>query len=55
VPLINATLRQLFEAVEIDYITGHLRFHWKHAEGSTSMMYQWPNGERDDLAYLGKK
>lgn len=42
VPLINATLRQLFEAVEVDHGTGFLNFHWKHAEVITSIMYEWP-------------
>ncbi|ESZ50707.1 recombinase family protein [Mesorhizobium sp. RSR565B] len=43
VALINATLRQLFSKVEVDWPSGHLVFHWKHAPGETTgVMYAWP-------------
>ncbi|MCA0029242.1 recombinase family protein [Mesorhizobium sp. B263B2A] len=43
VALINATLRQLFTKVEVDWSIGHLVFHWKHAPGEvTSVTYAWP-------------
>ena len=33
VPAINATMRQLFDKVEVDWPQGQLWFHWKHAPG----------------------
>jgi DNA invertase Pin-like site-specific DNA recombinase len=43
VPAINATMRQLFEKVTVNWPQGHLRFHWKHAPGETTeFMYAWP-------------
>ncbi|MDX8458180.1 recombinase family protein [Mesorhizobium humile] len=43
VALINATLRQLFSKVEVDWPSGRLWFHWKHAPGETTgIMYAWP-------------
>ncbi|TIO06909.1 MAG: recombinase family protein [Mesorhizobium sp.] len=42
-PMINATLRQLFDKVVIDYLQGYLWLHWKHAPGEvSSLMYAWP-------------
>jgi len=38
---INVAMRALFEAVVIDYRTGHLRFRWRH-DGETSVLYAWP-------------
>lgn len=46
VALINATLRQLFSKVEVDWPSGHLWFHWKHApEDTTGLMFAWPKDE----------
>ncbi|QKD00788.1 recombinase family protein [Mesorhizobium loti] len=46
VALINATLRQLFTKVEVDWPNGRLWFHWKHAPGeATGIMYAWPKEE----------
>ncbi|WP_050596199.1 recombinase family protein [Mesorhizobium sp. WSM1293] len=43
VALINAILRQLFTKVEVDWPSGRLWFHWKHAAGQTTdFMYAWP-------------
>jgi hypothetical protein len=43
VPMINATLRQLFDRVVVDYPQGILSLHWKHAPGETSrLVYAWP-------------
>jgi DNA invertase Pin-like site-specific DNA recombinase len=40
---INATLRQLFTKVVIDYREGQLWFHWKHVEGEqTGLVYAMP-------------
>lgn len=40
---INATMRQLFDKVTIDWPQGELRFHWKHAPGEeTALTYAWP-------------
>ncbi|WP_157163620.1 recombinase family protein [Mesorhizobium australicum] len=42
IALINATLRQLFTNVEVDWLSGRLRFHWKHAPGETTgITYAW--------------
>ncbi|ESZ46239.1 hypothetical protein X731_16220 [Mesorhizobium sp. L2C054A000] len=46
VALINATLRQLFSKVEVNWPSGQLLFHWKHAPAETTgIMYAWPNEE----------
>lgn len=46
VAAINATLRQLFTKVEVDWSTGFLLFHWKHAPGEvSSIMYAWPKDD----------
>ncbi|WP_292330490.1 recombinase family protein [Mesorhizobium sp.] len=46
VALINATLRQLFTKVEVDWPSGQLVFHWKHAPGEfTGVMYAWPKDD----------
>ncbi|ARP62600.1 site-specific recombinase, DNA invertase Pin [Mesorhizobium sp. WSM1497] len=46
VALINSTLRQLFSKVEVNWPSGHLMFHWKHAPGETTgIMYAWPKEE----------
>ncbi|MDW9931993.1 recombinase family protein [Sinorhizobium meliloti] len=46
VPRINATMRQLFERVIVDWRDGRLFFHWKHApEEITGIMYAWPREE----------
>jgi len=40
---INATMRQLFSKVVVDYQGGQLWFHWKHAEGEqTGIVYAMP-------------
>ncbi|THK37506.1 recombinase family protein [Ensifer sp. MPMI2T] len=40
---INATMRQLFSKVVVDYRDGQLWFHWKHAEGEqTRIVYAMP-------------
>jgi hypothetical protein len=39
---INATLRSLFDGVEVDYTCGRLRFAWKQG-GTTEMLYTWPD------------
>ncbi|PDT48643.1 site-specific recombinase, DNA invertase Pin [Sinorhizobium fredii] len=40
---INATMRQLFSKVVVDYREGQLWFHWKHAEGEqTGVVYAMP-------------
>lgn len=40
---ISAIMRQLFTMVEVDWPSGHLRFHWRHAAGETTrIMYAWP-------------
>jgi hypothetical protein len=44
IPKVNAIMRQLFYKVEIDYLRGELQFHWKHAEGISSIMFAWPRG-----------
>jgi hypothetical protein len=45
VPMINATLRQLFDRVIVDYPQGCLQFHWKHAPSEvSSLTYAWPKG-----------
>ncbi|WP_404943378.1 recombinase family protein [Rhizobium ruizarguesonis] len=33
---INATMRQLFAKVVVDYYAGYLRLHWRHTEGTTT-------------------
>lgn len=46
VAVINATLRQLFTRVDVDWPSGRLWFHWKHAPGETTgIMYAWPKEE----------
>ena len=42
VPRINATMRQLFDRVEVDYLRGELFFHWKHAAELSSIRFAWP-------------
>lgn len=43
VPMINATMRQLFDRVVVDYSTGYLQFHWRHAPSEvSSFMFEWP-------------
>ncbi|TIP26252.1 MAG: recombinase family protein [Mesorhizobium sp.] len=43
VAAINASLKQLFDKVVIDYLQGFLWLHWKHAPGEvSSLMYAWP-------------
>lgn len=42
VPQINTTLHQLFETVEVDYISGMLYFNWKHADHASGIMYALP-------------
>jgi hypothetical protein len=37
---VNARLKVLFDAVVIDYATGHLRFHWRQG-GETTIRYAW--------------
>lgn len=40
---VNATMRQLFSKIVVDYRDGHLWFHWKHAEGEqTEIVYAMP-------------
>lgn len=40
---INATMRQLFSKVVIDYRDGNLGFHWRHAEGEmTEIVFAMP-------------
>ncbi len=40
---INATMRQLFNKVVVDYDTGYLRLHWRHTEGSPAgVFYAFP-------------
>ncbi len=42
---VNATLRQLFSKIVVDYRGGQLRFHWRHADGQeTSLGYSMPQG-----------
>ncbi|MER9976251.1 recombinase family protein [Mesorhizobium sp. M0085] len=42
---INATMRQLFNKVTVDWPSGYLWFHWKHAPGEkTKLMFAWPSG-----------
>lgn len=43
VPRINAAMRQLFDAAIVDYQTGFLEVHWKHApEAVSRVMFAWP-------------
>lgn len=43
IPLLNVILRQLFEKVVVDYPSGTLWLHWKHAPGETAAIsYAWP-------------
>lgn len=43
IPLLNVILRQLFEKVTVDYPSGTLWLHWKHAPGETAgITYAWP-------------
>ncbi|MDI7925244.1 recombinase family protein, partial [Ferirhizobium litorale] len=45
-PRIASLLRQLFTRVEVDFIYGVLRFHWKSAEGqSLDIVFAWPETE----------
>lgn len=41
---VNATMRQLFDKVEVDYLRGELHFHWKHAAELSSITFAWPKG-----------
>lgn len=42
-PGIASLLRQLFTHVEVDYLSGLLRFYWKSAPGqSTDIVFAWP-------------
>ena len=36
VPAINATMKQLFEKVTVDWPSGRLWFYWKHAPGDVT-------------------
>lgn len=45
IPHINATLRQLFTRVEIDYLRGELNFCWRHSDHVSSIMYGLPELE----------
>ncbi|MES0129432.1 recombinase family protein [Mesorhizobium sp. M0029] len=41
---INATMRQLFAKVTVDWPSGYLWFHWKHAPGEeTRLTFAWPS------------
>jgi DNA invertase Pin-like site-specific DNA recombinase len=43
VPAINATMRQLFDKVIVNWPQGELEFHWRHAPGEVSRMtFAWP-------------
>lgn len=43
IPKVNTALRQLFEKVVVDYGSGSVVFHWRHApEAATSIVYGWP-------------
>jgi hypothetical protein len=43
---ISAIMQQVFGRVEVDWPTGQLWFHWKHAPGETAgIMYAWPREE----------
>lgn len=49
IPKVNAVLRQLFGKVVVDYWSGSLVFHWKHApDAATSIVYGWPTMTGDD-------
>lgn len=37
---INAAMRTVFEGVTVDYLSGHLRFHWRQG-GETAMLFAW--------------
>ena len=42
IPAINATMKQLFDRVEIDWPSGRLWFHWRHAPGEmTGITYDY--------------
>lgn len=41
---INASLRQLFDSVTVDYRTGSLEMNWKQG-GQTTVAYDWPAEE----------
>jgi hypothetical protein len=37
---VNAALRSLFDGVEVDHLSGRLRFRWKQG-GVTEFLYEW--------------
>lgn len=50
---VNAVMRQLFSKVVVDYRTGDLWFHWKHADGhETSITFMMPP---DDFAHVDQR
>lgn len=42
-PRANVVLRQVFNSVTIDWVTGHLRFEWKHGGDDTSVVFALPH------------
>lgn len=42
-PRANAVLRQVFNSVTIDWVTGHLRFEWKHGGDDTDVVFALPH------------
>jgi len=50
----QAKLRSLFSRVEVDWPSGHLWFHWRHAEGETlGMLYAMPAATPEEIAEAG--
>jgi DNA invertase Pin-like site-specific DNA recombinase len=41
---VNVLLRQLCDRIEVDYLSGLLRFHWKHGS-SSDVLFGWPAEE----------
>ncbi len=44
---INAALRELLDAVVVNYDTGYLELRWK-AGGESSVFWKWPEGAVED-------